>query len=206
MVIECIPVGELEVNCYLLTKNGYGILIDPGDEAEKILNRIKESGISLCAMILTHGHFDHIGAVDKIKKETNATVYIHREDADKLFDNEKNLANYFKRMVESSKADVLLEDESVIEKGPFKLKIYHTPGHSEGGICIYSDGNLFTGDLLFKNSIGRFDFGNIRVELSSLKRIMDTFEDKTPVYPGHGEKTTIGDERKNNPYIVNHIN
>ncbi len=206
MIIECIPVGEIEANCYLLTDNGYCALIDPGDEAEKIIKRIKENGASLCAIILTHGHFDHIGAVDRIKKETNATVYIHKEDAQMLSDNEKNLANYFGRSVESAKADVLLEDESVIEKGPFKLKVYHTPGHSEGGICIYCDGNLFTGDLLFKNSIGRFDFGNVRVELKSLKHIMDIFEDTTRVFPGHGEETTIGDERKNNPYIVNHIN
>ncbi len=123
-----------------------------------------------------------------------------------LSDDNKNLAKYFGQSTIPCSADVLLEDKSVIGLGSSKLEIYHTPGHSEGGICIYCDKKLITGDLLFKNSIGRYDFGDVRVELSSLKRVMDTFDDSVVVYPGHGKSTTIGDERKNNPYIVKHIN
>lgn len=206
MKIECIPVGELEVNCYLLSEGSSAVIIDPGASFELLVKRIEEQNLSLRAIVLTHGHFDHIGAVAKLSKKYNAPVYAHKDDEEMLTDNEKSLAKGFGTSVDPCKIDVYLEDETNIEIGEIKFDVYHTPGHSNGGVCLYTNGVLFTGDLLFKNSIGRFDRGDLRTELRSLKRVMDTFDDETIVYAGHGESTTIGMERRYNPYIVNHIN
>lgn len=206
MKIECIPVGELEVNCYLLSEGSSAVIIDPGASFELLVKRIEEQNLSLRAIVLTHGHFDHIGAVAKLSEKYNAPVYAHKGDEEMLTDNEKSLAKGFGTSVEPCKIDVYLEDETTVEIDGIKFDVYHTPGHSNGGVCLYTNGVLFTGDLLFKNSIGRFDRGDLRTELRSLKRVMDTFDDETIVYAGHGESTTIGTERRYNPYIVNHIN
>lgn len=206
MKIECIPVGELEVNCYLLTEGSSAVIIDPGASFELLVKKIEGQNLTLKAIILTHGHFDHIGAVAKLSEKFAAPVYAHKGDEEMLTDNEKSLAKGFGCSVDPCKIDVYLEDESTVEIGGIKFDVYHTPGHSGGGVCLYTNGTLFTGDLLFKNSIGRFDRGDLRTELKSLKRVMDTFDDATVVYAGHGESTTIGEERRYNPYIVNHIN
>ena len=206
MKIECIPVGELEVNCYLLTEGSSAVIIDPGASFEVLVKRIEEQNLSLKAIILTHGHFDHIGAVAKLVEKFDAPVYAHKDDEEMLTDNEKSLATGFGCSVDPCKIDVYLEDGKTVEIGGIKFDVYHTPGHSNGGVCLYTNGVLFTGDLLFKNSIGRFDRGDLRTELASLKCVMDTFDDGTIVFAGHGERTTIGTERRYNPYIVNHIN
>ena len=206
MKIECIHVGELEVNCYLLTKGSSAVIIDPGASFDRLVKIIEDKKVLPKAIILTHGHFDHIGAVSKLSQKFNAPVYAHKGDEEMLSDNEKNLAKGFGCSVDPCEIDVYLEDESTLEIDGISFRVYHTPGHSNGGVCLYTNGGVFTGDLLFKNSIGRFDRGDLRTELKSLKRVMDTFSDETIVYAGHGEKTTIGDERRYNPYIVNHIN
>lgn len=206
MKFKCIPVGELEVNCYLLTEGSSAVIIDPGASFDLLVKMVEEQNLSLKAIILTHGHFDHIGAVAKLSEKFGAPVYAHKGDEEMLTDNEKSLATGFGCSVDPCKIDVYLEDDSTVEIGGIKFDIYHTPGHSNGGVCLYTNGVLFTGDLLFKNSIGRFDRGDLRTELASLKRVMNTFDDETIVCAGHGESTTIGTERRYNPYIVNHIN
>lgn len=204
MNIEKLVLGSLEVNCYLLTHNGEAIVIDPGAEAEKIINAIEEKGCTLTKILLTHGHFDHIGAVADLKEKTGAKVYIHSGDGEMLSDNTKNLS-FMAEGIKLTTADELLDDITSIPLADTEVKVHFTPGHSRGGVSFLWGDNLFAGDLLFKNSIGRFDHGSLRVELMSLKYLMETFEDSVKVYPGHGPSTTIGEERENNPYIINHV-
>lgn len=204
MNIQTLVLGSMEVNCYLLTDSGEAVVIDPGDEVEKVLDAVEKSGCKLTKILLTHGHFDHIGAVSDLKEKSGATVYVHSGDEQMLYDNTKNLS-YMAEGIKPSKADETLDDIKTIPVGSSEIKVYYTPGHSRGGVSFLWGDNLFCGDLLFKNSIGRFDHGSLRVELSSLKYLMETFDDSIKVYPGHGEATTIGEERQNNPYIINHV-
>lgn len=206
MEIKSVCVGELMVNCYILADGKEACVIDPGSEADRIIQEADKMGAKITKILLTHGHYDHIGAVKRLAEKTGAKVYVHKEDEIMLSDNEKNLNFMSEIKIENCSADVLLSGGEIINVGSKELKIYHTPGHSPGGISIYTDGFLFAGDLLFRGSIGRFDYGNVRVELESLKFLVDTFSDDTIVYPGHGEFTTIGEEKQFNPYIVRHVN
>lgn len=205
MNIECLVLGQLGVNSYLLTDNGEAAIIDPGAECEKILGSIEKSGCVLKKILLTHGHFDHIGAVCELAEKTGAPVYVHSGDAKMLMDNSCNLSFLTGEQVKPYKADVFLDDIKEISLGNSVIKVYHTPGHSEGCVSFLWGDNLFDGDLLFRGSIGRYDFGDLNTELASLKFLMDNFNDNVKVYPGHGAATTIGEERINNPYIVNYI-
>lgn len=206
MKMQTIVVGELQVNCYLLTEGNEAIAIDPGDEYERIINAAEKEGCKITKILLTHGHFDHVGAVADIAEKTGAKVYVHKEDEIMLSDDTKNLSDISNAKIKHCKADFNFDNGDVIDFCGNELKIHHTPGHSLGGICIETGNVLFSGDLLFCGSIGRFDRGDLRTELNSLKYLMDNFSDGVRVYPGHGPATTIGDERKYNPYIVNHIN
>lgn len=206
MEIKSVCVGELMVNCYILADGKEACVIDPGSEADRIIQEADKMGAKITKILLTHGHYDHIGAVKRLAEKTDAKVYVHKEDEIMLSDNEKNLNFMSEIKIENCSADVLLSGGEIINVGSKELKIYHTPGHSPGGISIYTDGFLFAGDLLFRGSIGRFDYGNVRVELESLKFLVNTFSDDTIVYPGHGEFTTIGEEKQFNPYIVRHVN
>ena len=205
MEIKRITVGSLEENCYLLTEKGEAALIDPGQESELLLKELKSCGAKLAKILLTHGHFDHIGAVCEIKDKTGAKIYMHEGDAKMPFDKALNLAYMSDETVKPFEVDSYLSHGDVVSVGNTELSVYHTPGHSDGSVCFASEKNLFCGDLLFKNSIGRFDHGNLRAELKSLKFLMDNLDDDVIVYPGHGPHTTIGDERRNNPYIINHV-
>lgn len=206
MEIKSVCVGELMVNCYILADGKEACVIDPGSEADRIIQEADKMGAKITKILLTHGHYDHIGAVKRLAEKTGAKVYVHKEDEIMLSDNERNLNFMSEIKIENCSADVLLSGGEIINVGSKELKIYHTPGHSPGGISIYTDGFLFAGDLLFRGSIGRFDYGNVRVELESLKFLVNTFSDDTIVYPGHGEFTTIGEEKQFNPYIVRHVN
>ena len=205
MNIQHIMVGQLQVNCYLLTDNGEAAVIDPGAQADLILSKIEESGATLTKILLTHGHFDHIGAVCALAEKTGAKVYIHSGDKMMLLDNNCNLSFLTGEKIEPYTPDILLDEVHEIPLGNTTIKVYHTPGHSTGGVTYQWEDNLFCGDLLFKNSIGRFDFGDLKTELASIKFLVESFPEETNVLPGHGVRTTIGDEKKNNPYVVNHV-
>ena len=205
MDIQRIMVGELQVNCYLLTDNGEAAVIDPGAQADLILKKIEESGASLTKILLTHGHFDHIGAVSVLAEKTGAEVYIHSGDKMMLLDNDCNLSFLTGAKIEPYTPDILLDEVQEIPLGNTIIKVYHTPGHSAGSVTYQWGDNLLCGDLLFQNSIGRFDFGDLKTELESIKFLITSFPEETIVLPGHGVKTTIGDEKRGNPYIVNHV-
>ncbi len=204
MNIECFVVGELQENCYLLTDGGEAVLIDPGAESERLFEAVEKSGCTLEKILLTHGHFDHIGAVCALAKKSGAKVFVYSKDAPMLTDNSKNLS-YMGNGIEYYAPDAFLDEAESIQVGNTALKVFHTPGHSDGSVCFLCENVLFSGDLLFQGSIGRFDHGNLREELKSLKFLMDNFDDSIKVLPGHGPSTTIGEERAFNPYIVKHV-
>ncbi len=205
MNIQCLVLGQLGVNTYLLTDNKEAIVIDPGDECRKILAAIEKSECELKKILLTHGHFDHVGAVAELAEKTGAPVYVHSGDKKMLTDNSCNLSFLTGEKIKPYDNAISLDGVEEIPLGNTVIKIYHTPGHSEGSLSFLWGDSLFCGDLLFQGSIGRYDFGDLDTELRSIKFLIDNFQDDTKVYPGHGGATTIGQERMYNPYIVNYI-
>lgn len=202
MNMQCLVLGQLGVNCYILTDNGEAAVIDPGAECDKIIQHIEKSGCTLKKILLTHGHFDHIGAVSELAQKTETPVYVHSGDGKMLTDNSCNLSFLTGEQVKPHTPDVFLDDIKEIELGETVIKVFHTPGHSEGCVSFLWGDRLFDGDLLFQGSIGRYDFGDLDTELRSIKFLMDNFDDSIRLYPGHGMSTTIGHERIYNPYSV----
>ena len=204
-MIKRIVTPGMAANCYLVSceKTNKAFIIDPGAGCEMILNTIKENKMDISLIILTHGHFDHIGAVESLRKDLQAKVAIHKNDADMLVSSEKNLSRFVGMDIALSPADILLEDDEKIVIGELKVKVLHTPGHTSGGICLLTEQGLFSGDTLFAGSIGRTDFpgGSMSQLLQSIKEKIMVLNDDIVVYPGHESNTTIGRERRTNPFI-----
>ncbi len=198
-----IPVGSLETNCYILADGGRAVMIDPGDNAEGLLSVLKDKKLALEAILLTHAHYDHVGAVAALREATGARVYMHEGDKPMIGSTEHSLAFLRRTEPVPFTCDVFVNDGDILELGAAVLKVFHTPGHSAGGVCYAMDGAVFCGDLIFKGCIGRYDFGNYSDEMASVKRILDSFPDETVLLPGHGEHTSVGYEKKTNPYIRN---
>jgi glyoxylase-like metal-dependent hydrolase (beta-lactamase superfamily II) len=193
--------GELMTNCYIVGDGKSVAVIDPADNAEKIVECVEKEGAKIEAILLTHGHFDHTGALVRLKEITNAKVYIHELDEDMLGDNEKNLAFMTGAKREKCKADVLLSGGEKITFGENTLLVMATPGHSPGSVSYIDKEAVFSGDLIFKGSIGRFDYGSFSDEMDSVKRLLDSLPDETVICPGHGDMTNVKYEKENNPYI-----
>ncbi|AQS58363.1 MBL fold metallo-hydrolase [Desulforamulus ferrireducens] len=205
MLIKKLPVGNLEANCYIIgcPATGQAAVLDPGDEAGRILEQLKQAQLTVSAIILTHGHADHIGAVGELKKATGAPVMIHAQDAEALTNPAVNLSAWLGEILEFKPADRLLQDGDTITVGEVTLEVIHTPGHTLGGICVKTGNVLFTGDTLFAQSVGRSDFpgGNHTTLIQSIKQKLLVLPEETVVYPGHGGATTIGQEKAHNPYL-----
>lgn len=205
MKIKKFEVGSLFVNCYIVYEESTkdGLVIDPGDEPDLILDFIKEESLNIKYIICTHGHFDHIGAVKELKDETGAKIILHREDYDIYINSSRVAKQFFGIEVEPQpEPDIIIENEMKLNLSDNKeFRLIHTPGHSPGSISIYCDGYIFTGDTLFAGSVGRTDLpgGNMNQLLNSLKKIA-TFPSETVVLPGHGPKSKIGVEIKSNPF------
>jgi glyoxylase-like metal-dependent hydrolase (beta-lactamase superfamily II) len=205
MILKTLTVGELETNCYVLgdEKTREGIIIDPGGDLKEIEKVLEELRLKIKYIILTHGHSDHIGVLTELKKKTCAQILIHKEDAEMLSDPVKNLSILSYTPISVPEADRLLKDEDKIKIGKIELEVLHTPGHTQGSISLWTDKIIFTGDLIFYGSVGRTDLpgGSYQKLLRSIQdKILDK-EDDTIIYPGHGPATTIGEERKNNPFL-----
>lgn len=203
MILKRLPTGLLSSNCYIIGDNGEGAIIDPGAKSQDILELVKQSGLTIKYLILTHAHVDHIISVDEIRERLGAEVLVHEDDALALADTWLNGSKLFGLDKTFKSADVLLKDGCIIDIGSLKLEIIHTPGHTPGSICIKVNDFIFTGDTLFRMSVGRTDLGNGDQEdlMNSLDRLM-ALDEGMIVYPGHGTATTIGYERKNNPFIL----
>lgn len=205
MIIEVLPVGNLEANCYIIGcgETNQAAVIDPGDEVERVLGKLLSLGLTTTAIILTHGHADHIGGVGQLKKATDAPVMIHRLDGDMLTNPALNLSSWIGEPLEFKSAERLLDDGEQIKVGSLLLEVLHTPGHTPGGICLSVGNQLFTGDTLFAQLIGRSDFpgGSHSTLIKSIKEKLMILPDETTVYPGHGPKSNIGYEKKHNPFL-----
>ncbi len=204
MEILILPVGPIEANCYIVfDESKEALIIDPGAEGQKIFREIEKHGLKVKYIVNTHGHGDHIGANQKLKELTGASILIHELDAPMLTDGAKNLSIYLGKNISQPAADKLLKDGDVLEVGKMRFTVLHTPGHTRGGICLLGEDVCFTGDTLFDGSIGRTDLpgGSYTELINSIKTKLFTLDDKIVVYPGHGPDTTIGREKGYNPFF-----
>ena len=204
-MIESIVTPGMGVNCYLVScdKTGKAILVDPGAGSKMISNWLKEKNKDVQYIVLTHGHWDHLGAVEDLRRELGVKVAIHKDDAAMLTDPKLNLSYYSGRNMALSPAEILLEDNQILKIGEMEVKVLHTPGHTPGGICLLTKDGLLSGDTLFSTSIGRTDFpnGDLNLLLKNIREKLMVLDDNLPVYPGHEEFTSIGREKKYNPYL-----
>jgi len=204
--IQRFIVGLLQTNSYLVIceKTNESVLIDPGDVTKELLAKVKE--YPLKTILLTHGHFDHIGGVNTVFDETGVPILIHSLDAPLLTDPVLNGSYMIGSEISiHEKSGILSEGDDIIF-GESSLKIIHTPGHTAGGVSFVSDGEfVVAGDTLFKLSVGRWDLpgGNYSTLMKTLTEVFSTMPVSTEVYPGHGETTNIGFEKKHNPFMQN---
>ena len=188
-MLKMMAVGPIQANCYILgcKETLEGAVIDPGGEALRIAKVITGAGLRIKYILITHGHPDHTGAAQQLKNIVKAPVWIHRLDAYWL----------------GFPPDGELSDGQEIAVGTYKIRVLHTPGHSPGGVSLYAPGAVFTGDTLFYGSIGRTDFpgGDYNGLIEGVRRKIFPLGDDIRVYPGHGPASTIGRERRNNPFF-----
>ncbi len=200
-----IPAGVYAANCYIIYSeiSREGIVVDPGGDAEIILGKINENKLSIKYIVLTHGHGDHIGGVIELNKSLNVPVLVHEADKELMEDANKNMSVIMSFGPLEFSPDSLLKDGDVIEFGKLEAEVIHTPGHTQGCICLKIQDHLFTGDTLFKGSIGRTDLygGDYDTIINSLREKILPLDDNLIVLPGHGESSTIGEEKKYNPYL-----
>jgi glyoxylase-like metal-dependent hydrolase (beta-lactamase superfamily II) len=206
MWLKSIVTGELKVNCYLLgcPETRQALVIDPGGQGTRILEILRENDFTLKTVINTHGHFDHIGGNSTLIEATKAELLVHRADLAIMMAAHEHAAMFGCRQIEPSPEPTrFLEDGEEIRLGTIRLEVIHLPGHSPGGICLLAEGRLFSGDSLFAGSIGRTDLpsGDQYALMTGLRDRLMTLPDETIVYPGHGPETTIGQERRNNPFL-----
>ncbi|MGI6119184.1 MAG: MBL fold metallo-hydrolase [Desulfosporosinus sp.] len=205
-MIEGRVMGPMGANCYLYAcmETKKAAVIDPGGDAKKIYRWILEKGLTVEYILLTHGHVDHIAGVPELKALLgNVKVGIHAGDAKMLTDMRRNLSFYLGADVVMEDADFRLKDGQEISIGNKKLKVLTTPGHSPGSVCFLCDEGLFSGDTLFAGSIGRTDFpgGSFNQLMKGVREKLMVLPDETRVFPGHMEETTIGMEKRYNPFL-----
>lgn len=207
MFIKRLVVGPLEVNCYIIgNEKGNAIVIDPGDEPDRIIEVIKNNGLIIDYIICTHGHFDHVGAVPDLKNATDAKVLIHKDELE-IYQAARDMAAFWGYEVEDlPDPDIFVSEGHNIKAGDLNFMVLHTPGHSPGGICLYGEGLVLTGDTLFAGSVGRTDFygGDMNQLKNSFNRLM-ALPEETKVLPGHGPESTIGEEKRENPFALDLI-
>lgn len=199
-------VGAVQTNCYFLqnTDTNEVLVIDPGDKGKKICEELTGRGLKIQAVLLTHGHFDHVMGVDEIRNLAGVSVYLGEHEEKLISNADLNVSAMFGTPY-TTKADVLVKDGEVLELAGMKINVIHTPGHTCGGVCYYleEEGILICGDTLFLESVGRTDFptSSSRELTESVHEKLFTLPDDVYVYPGHGPTTTIEHEKTNNPFL-----
>ncbi|MBU1020614.1 MAG: MBL fold metallo-hydrolase [Firmicutes bacterium] len=198
-------VNEFTENTYIINEKKDAYIIDPGSKIEEIKEYITEKNLNILGVLITHGHFDHIVAVNDLVQEYDVNVYIHELERDFLFDPNLNLSSmtYNKFIMAKKKNVITFNKNQTFQLGHETISIIETPGHTRGGVCYQYKRVLFSGDTLFKNSIGRTDLPTSnRADLErSVNMLATTLKDNTIVYPGHGHFTTILNEKYENPFI-----
>jgi len=209
MLLKQFVVGQLEVNCWIAGDKTTRevMVIDPGDAPDLILDWIKQEGLKVKYLVCTHSHFDHVGALPELKAFfTEAEIVLHKDDLP-IYERAGDMGRLWGFNLEKlPDPDRLVEDGDEITIGDLCVKIIHTPGHSPGGICLLNDGTLFSGDTLFAGSIGRTDLpgGDYNALMNSLKKLAD-LPGNTIVHTGHGPSSTIGQEKKTNPFMTGEL-
>jgi glyoxylase-like metal-dependent hydrolase (beta-lactamase superfamily II) len=210
MVLRSFPVGLLQCNCSVIgdpvTKDA--IVVDPGDDVEQVLGVLRELGLTCRTIVNTHTHLDHVGANHELKQRTGARLMLHEADLP-LYDHLKTQAQWMGGMLPTpvrAAVDEHIHQGDRVSAGGIVAEVLHTPGHTPGSVCFHVDGEaplLFSGDTLFAGSIGRTDLwgGDFDQELDSIRRRLLALDDRTRVIPGHGPETTIGRERRQNPFL-----
>jgi hydroxyacylglutathione hydrolase len=207
MIIEMLTVGPFQENCYLVgdEKTKIGAVIDPGDEAERILAEARKTGLTFRCILNTHAHLDHVCAVQAVKDTLKIPFYLHKEDLPLLQHLPKQAAMFGMRVDKVPEVDFFYNTDAAISLGDLKIRLLHVPGHSPGSVALnfISEGVVFGGDVLFNGSIGRTDLfgGDFDTLINSIRVNLFSLPDEVVVYPGHGPETTIGFERKFNPFF-----
>ncbi|MBI5017673.1 MAG: MBL fold metallo-hydrolase [Deltaproteobacteria bacterium] len=205
MIVETLVVGMIQANCYLLgdEEAGEAVVIDPGGDTPVILRALQARKLKAVAIVATHGHFDHVEGLGGVKRATGAPILAHRADLP-LIQGLTGQGLLFGIKVEAAPApDRFLADGETIPFGSKALTVLHTPGHSPGSVSLLVDKSVFVGDLLFAGSIGRTDLsgGDYDTLIASVRSKIFTLPDDTTVYPGHGPATTVGREKRTNPFF-----
>jgi hydroxyacylglutathione hydrolase len=210
MIVTVVPVGALQCNCTILgdPASGEALVVDPGDEVEKILSALRRQGLRCTTILNTHAHIDHVGANHALKDAAGARVMLHEADLP-LYDNLRMQSEWMGGLIPEplrAEVDGHVGQGDRVSAGVVSVEVLHTPGHTPGSICFRVDGPdplLLSGDTLFAGSIGRTDLwgGDFDQEIASIRTRLLTLDDRTRVIPGHGPQTTIGWERRRNPFL-----
>ncbi len=205
MKIAKFILGNMQTNCYFIIDENTRkcIVVDPADDIDVILNKLKDKNLTVDKILLTHGHFDHMLALEKLRDETKAPLYIHMADNELLLDPEKSLMSFYAGVKTPCRAaDVLLKDGDIIELGEYQIKVMHTPGHTKGSCCFLIENDMICGDTLFRGNIGRYDFygGDYQTLMESVAKIKELKTDYK-IYPGHGASSRLSYEKEYNLYM-----
>lgn len=206
MFVESLTIGMLATNCYIVApdRRAPAVVIDPAGEVKKIVSRLHQAELECVGILCTHGHVDHMAGAGPLGDAVGAPVYIHEADAGALASPRTRLIGLAGGVMATRPGQVrCVDDGDVIEVGDIGLEVLHTPGHTPGGVSFYAPGYLFCGDLIFQGSIGRTDLrgGSLQGLMRAVREKVWDLPDDTRILPGHGPDTTLGDERRNNPFL-----